>query len=230
MAYILHIDTSGDTGIVAISKDGMLLSSIENADTRNHAATINLHIAKVLANADITMPLLDAIAVCGGPGSYTGLRIGLATAKGLCYILDKPLMMHNRLLLMTLKHYYENLKIYGFYAATLTAREKECYFASYNNKLEPVIEPRHFLDDELGEIRELLASKSLLTGDITDNINNIFSDDDHQLVSENTIDINSWCRYAFDRFTSNEFVNLAAAEPFYLKQVFTHKQKDINKL
>lgn len=228
MAYILHIDTSAETGLVALSRNGVVAQSITNADTRNHAAVLNLHIEKVLADAGIGLQDLNAIAVCGGPGSYTGLRIGLATAKGLCYVLDKPLMMHHRLLLLLLEHYYKHLTAYEVYAAILNARDKEYYFASYNNKLEPIIQPGHILEDRAAEIKHILGGKTLLAGDINENIHTIFSSNDNSIINSANINIDSWAQYAFEKYDCHEFVNLAHAEPFYLKQVFTHKPKNIN--
>jgi tRNA threonylcarbamoyladenosine biosynthesis protein TsaB len=152
----------------------------------------------------------------------------LATAKGLCYVLDKPLIMHSKLLLMVLSHYYKNLEAYEFYAAILTARDKEYYFATYNNKLEVVLEPQHVFEDDLPKIKSLINGKTLLTGNITDIINDIFQADGSHLIAENGIDINSWATYSIAQFECHEFVNLAHAEPFYLKQVFTHKSKNIN--
>lgn len=228
MAYILHIDTSSDSGLVALNHTGIIISSISNDDTRNHAAVINIHIEKVLADANITMQQLDAVCVCGGPGSYTGLRIGLATAKGLCYVLNKPLMMHHRLLLTILHEYYKAQADYDSFSAILTAREKEYYFASYNNKLEAVTEPSHFMEEQLLELASNNSPKALLAGDITVIQEAAFAANNYHIINGNNIDINSWAKYALAEFNRHNFVNLANSEPFYLKQVFTHKQKNIN--
>src|ERR1019366_2430074 len=110
MHYLLHIDTSTDTGAVAIGGDGNLLAYRANTETRNHATTINNMINDVLAEVKISLEDLSCIVVCAGPGSYTGLRIGLATAKGLCYALDKPLMLDNRLTLLAYQAYRQQDK------------------------------------------------------------------------------------------------------------------------
>jgi len=223
MAYILHIDTSGDTGIVALSKNGIALSTVTNADNRNHAASINVHIEKVVSDAGITLQQLDAIAVCGGPGSYTGLRIGLATAKGLCYALDKPLMLQHRLLLLLLRDYYAQQKAFDSYNAILIAREKEYYYASYNNKLETLAEPQHILEENLPGILSQNQGKSLLVGDFAENVNALFQTKDATIIQNTHIDIKSWAIYAFEQYTASNFTSLPQSEPFYLKQVFTHK-------
>src|ERR1035437_1453422 len=100
MQYLLHIDTSTDTGVVALNCDGVILAYKVNEEARNHASTINIMIEKLLAGVKISLSDLDGIVVCAGPGSYTGLRIGLATAKGLCYALNVPLILDNKLTLL----------------------------------------------------------------------------------------------------------------------------------
>lgn len=228
MAYILHIDTSGDVGTVAISKDGLIISSMINADTRNHAATINLHIEKALQDAGIKMADLDVVAICGGPGSYTGLRIGLATAKGICYLLDKPLMMHHKLLLLALEGIYNHKNEYAVFAGILTAREGEYYFASYDNHANVINAPQHILQADLQLLVNEMKGKCLLAGDFTDTIRMIFTPADTIFGNNTIIDLPTWAIYAAERYNCNEFVNLANIEPFYLKQVYTHNTKNIN--
>ncbi|MBL7683765.1 MAG: tRNA (adenosine(37)-N6)-threonylcarbamoyltransferase complex dimerization subunit type 1 TsaB [Flavipsychrobacter sp.] len=228
MAYILHIDTSGDAGIVAISKDGVAIAQMENADTRNHAASINLHIEKVLQDSGIAMAQLDAIAVCGGPGSYTGLRIGLATAKGICYLLDKPLMMHHKLQLLALKSIHSHKNEYEHYISILNAREGEYYFASYNSESDTTNEPQHILASDLQGVFSEFSGKCHISGDIGDALKDILSSRNLDFEPGNQPDIARWAAYANERYNCNDFVNLANSEPFYLKQVYTHKPKNIN--
>lgn len=228
MAYILHIDTSGNAGIVAISKDGAVTAQLENTDTRNHAASINLHIEKALQDSGITMAQLDAVAVCGGPGSYTGLRIGLATAKGICYLLDKPLMMHHKLQLLALNSIYNHKNKYENYLSILNAREGEYYFASYGGNTNTINEPQHMLAADLQTVCNLLSEKSLMTGDVNDALKAIINSQIIDFEEDSNINVATWALYANEQFNCNEFVNLANSEPFYLKPVYTHKPKNIN--
>lgn len=228
MAYILHIDTSGDAGIVAISKDGVVTAQLENADTRNHAASINLHIEKALQDSGITMAQLDAIAVCGGPGSYTGLRIGLATAKGICYLLDKPLMMHHKLQLLALKKIYTHKNEYEHYISFLNAREGEYYFASYNSEKDTINEPQHIQAADLETVFSKLSGKSLVCGDMNEGLRAAIGTQTIDFQEDNRVDATTWAVYAKEQYDCNGFVNLANSEPFYLKQVYTHKPKNIN--
>ena len=92
MANLLIIDTALEEAIVALSKDGKMVAELTNKETHSHASFIQVAIANVLAEQQMTISALDAIAVTLGPGSYTGLRVGLATAKGIAYSLQKPLI------------------------------------------------------------------------------------------------------------------------------------------
>ena len=101
MSIILNIDTSLETASVSISKEGIILSIQTNAIQRDHAAFVHIAINELLANENLNVSQLDAVGVTLGPGSYTGLRVGLSAAKGLCYALNKPLITVGTLQIMT---------------------------------------------------------------------------------------------------------------------------------
>lgn len=226
MHYILHIDTSGEKALVALGGDGVLIDQIVSADTRNHASVLNIYIDELLNKAGIALKELSAIAVCGGPGSYTGLRIGLATAKGLCYTLNKPLMLHNSLLLMALTSIYNDINAYDKYAVIMPARDKEYFFASYNAETKTVIEPHHIGEEELLQEISQLTNVLLTISNISENIFCDFNPSESIRINKiNNIDINAWLKYAFEDFNCNDFVSLSSAEPFYLKQVYTHNSQ-----
>lgn len=226
MHYILHIDTSGEKAIIALGRDGVLIDQVVSTDTRNHASVLNIYINELLVKAGISLKELSAIAVCGGPGSYTGLRIGLSTAKGLCYTLDKPLMLHNSLLLMALTSIYNDNDAYNQYAVVIPARDKEYFFASYNAETKTVIEPHHVEENELvreiNQLTDVLLTISNISEDVFSGLK--LSKSIHINKVDN-IAINGWLKYAFDRFNCNDFVSLSSVEPFYLKQVYTHNSQ-----
>ena len=226
MVHILHIDTSGDVGSIAIARDGQVLQVRTNIDTHNQAASVNIMIDEVLHDASITMPDISGISVCAGPGSYTGLRIGMATAKGLCYVLDKPLFLDNKLTLMADAQYHKHLSEYDFYVSILAARDKEYFISSHDNKFDPVIAPVHVFEDDLAALNTW-NGKVLVAGNIKESILNQLINNNLKIISTDTIDLNSWALYALDRYKCNGNVNLSNAEPFYLKQVFTHNSKKI---
>jgi tRNA threonylcarbamoyladenosine biosynthesis protein TsaB len=222
MAYILHIDTSGDRGSFALSKDGETLAEHINTDTRNHAAVINILIDELLAEAGIQLKDIAAVAVCGGPGSYTGLRIGLSTAKALCYVLDIPLLHHDRLLLLTLNNYYNYLSEYEKFAAILPARDKEYFLGIYNKELSSVLGPRHVFEAELQQIFDEAGKNIAVTGKLNDGVD-IDSYSMLNFTNSDIVEIKYWSKYAFNSYVEKNFADLALSEPFYLKQVYTHK-------
>ena len=222
MKYLLHIDTSIDTGIVSISGDGALMAVCSNDETRNHAATINNMIDRVLAEVNISFDDLSGIVVCAGPGSYTGLRIGMATAKGLCYALDKPLILDNRLTLLATQAQRKYGNEYTQYVSLLVAREKEYFIGVYNNELVCTLPPQHILQEQLNELIDKKEKTYIITNAPEDIITGLKI---NSLVINADIitDPVSWVSVAFEKYICNNIVNLADAEPFYLKQVYTHK-------
>ncbi len=221
MEYLLHIDTSADTGIIAIGHQGKVLASCINTESRNHAGTINNMINGLLADIKISFKQLSAVAVCAGTGSYTGLRIGLATAKGMCYALDIPLILDNKLTLLAhnacKQHYY-----YSQYISLLQAREKEYFISIYNNNNICIVPPQHITEDQLDNMIDKNA-KTYIVCDVAEKTI------DHLMIADLHTDFNVatpidfWISDAFEKFRCNQFANLMEAEPFYLKQVYTHK-------
>ena len=175
----------------------------------------------VLGEAGISLNDLSAVAVCGGPGSYTGLRIGMATAKGLCYALDKPLVVDNRLTSLAY-HAYKMHPGCTQYITLLTARDKEYFVSIYDHDFTCILAPQHVMEDQLPQ---LVSKKdnAFIVSNAPDYIFNTLLINNLQIDSNTKTDLASWCWYGFLEFNCNNIVNLSTAEPFYLKQVYTHK-------
>ncbi len=221
MKYLLHIDTSTDLGTVAIGGDGELIAIKNNEGGRNHAATINLLIEDLLAVAGLKFSDLSGVVVCAGPGSYTGLRIGMATAKGLCYALDIPLFLHNRLTLLAYQSWKVHQQEFDNNAALLVAREKEYFFAVYDNNFNCIINPQHIVEKQYNELISDFSRVFLIT-DVQDSEFDKLSVNIAKSDKNITIDVKMWVYYSFICFTEGKAENLFLSEPFYLKQVYTH--------
>lgn len=222
MNYLLHIDTSAETGTVAIGCDGKLLARKINEESRSHASNINNMISDVLNETGLSFQQLSGVVVCAGPGSYTGLRIGMATAKGICYAADKPLLPDNKLTVLAHQSYTRHGKKYPGYISLLKAREKEYFVVIYNNDFVCTMQPQHIVESSLTEI----IDKNQNCCFVTDADQNLFKKPDAvnlYIERDIKIDLASWISYSFNRFMSGEHAKLASAEPFYLKQVYTHK-------
>src|SRR5689334_4651847 len=100
MALILNIDTATDYASLALASDGKLLELVKNPETRDHASWVHQAIHELLIKCGYSLQDLGAVAVTAGPGSYTGLRIGMSAAKGLCFVLNIPLIAVNTLKVM----------------------------------------------------------------------------------------------------------------------------------
>ncbi len=144
MALILHIDTATSLGSVCLSKDGSVLETLHNADQKDHAATIGLFIQRLLENHGVLHEELDAIAVSAGPGSYTGLRVGAATVKGLCYAWKKPLIAISTLQMMA-SGLQAELREDAWYAPMIDARRMEVFTAVYDGDLKAALPPQSMI-------------------------------------------------------------------------------------
>lgn len=214
MAYILHIDTSSNLGSVVLSKNGALLHCHILDDAKQQAAIINRVVEQICNEEGISLQQLDAIAVVSGPGSYTGLRIGLATAKAFCYALDIPLMMQDKLTLLSgAMAELSNVEFEG-YGAVLIAREGE-YFMTILGEQPPC----HLTAENLQTLLAEVDKKICITGQTE----NLLPEKNISYHSGTDINHNYWAISANQAFLSNEFASIASAEPLYLKQVFIHK-------
>lgn len=175
----------------------------------------------LLSEVKISFEEIAAIVVCGGPGSYTGLRIGMATAKGLCYALDKPTILDNRLDLLAYQAYAQHGKTYSQYIVLLTAREKEYFISIYNNDFICTLPPQHIEQKNLSELAEQKENTYIITDGNEQTVSHLIN---NTMLDLNVrIDLPIWIFYSFEEYNCNKTVNSLTAEPFYLKQVYTHK-------
>ena len=222
MKYLLHLDTSGENAIVAVAGDGKLICFAQNEERRNHAAALNLMIDEMLAKAGISFTDLAAVVVCAGPGSYTGLRIGMATAKGLCFGLDIPLIADNKLTLLAWQAYSRHSEKYGWYIPILTAREKEFFTSVFDHDFNNVEPASHIVENQLNAILSGKEKIFIISSSFPAEMAEKYAENIY-VVPEEPIDLHSWVFYSFDEYSCNKTVNLSTSEPFYLKQVYTHK-------
>lgn len=149
MSVILNIETSCSACSTALTAEGMILAHREEPDSRNHAAMLSDFIKHCLDYAREHELKLDAVAVSMGPGSYTGLRIGLSEAKGLAYALDIPLIGVDTLQLLTTTVMFAQTDLTGdeIFVPMIDARRLEVYTAAYDMALEPLMEEQPLILD-----------------------------------------------------------------------------------
>ena len=142
MSCILHIETSTNVCSVAVSEDGKVIFDKADRTGNNHAEALGSFVDEAMSFADSHAIPLDAVAVSGGPGSYTGLRIGGSMAKGVCYALDIPLLSVPTLQLMCVPVLlrYDEMEDNALLCPMIDARRMEVYAALYDRALKPVRE------------------------------------------------------------------------------------------
>jgi len=230
---ILHIETATDICSVALSEGDQQLSLIESGPERSHATLLNSFIRKAFSESNKEMQQLDAIAVSKGPGSYTGLRIGVSTAKGISYALERPLLSSGTLEIMAhgaLTH-SSVVELIGKYAndlllcPMLDARRMEVYSSFYTTDLSVVREVSADIIDEQS-YRDLLNRKHICF------FGNGAAKCKDELAHPNShfvFDIETSARHmivpAVERYKKELFEDVAYFEPFYLKDFVATKPR-----
>jgi tRNA threonylcarbamoyladenosine biosynthesis protein TsaB len=223
MALILLIDTAGEQGIVALSADGIVVAQHLLPEARRQAAVLQPVIAEVVAAAGRQISDLEAVSVVAGPGSYTGLRVGLAAAKGLCFALDIPLLMPDRLLLLALSGNTEigEEPVWVF----LPARVGEWFAGCYSGSTV-IISARHWEEDSLKKVVFESGTKRIYsTADVIEAEFLVsFKTQGIPLmpVEPNVAVFSKESEY---RYVNGIIENVALSVPLYLKSAFLTSQK-----
>jgi tRNA threonylcarbamoyladenosine biosynthesis protein TsaB len=217
MSLILSIDTSTKVCSVALHKEGKLLAISELYTEKSHSGMLTTLCENVVKHAGFTLRDLDAIAVAKGPGSYTGLRIGVSTAKGFCFALDKPLISVNALEAMAyqVKDFYDETHLI---CPMIDARRMEVYCQVFDNQMNNISETEAKIIDEESFSELINEKKIVFLGDgalkCKDKItheNAIF------LQTEITPSARTVGILATNFYEKALFENVVTFEPFYLK-------------
>lgn len=220
MALILHIDTASAVASVSIARDGNIISSIENKLVNEHASFLQPAIKKMLQDTGISLPETDAIAVVNGPGSYTGLRVGLASAKGLCFALNKPLVTIGTLPLMA----HAAIQATGdkniLYAPMIDARRMEVFTAVYDADGKEKLSPCSKILTNDSFVAFLLLYKVLFFGSGSQKWEKICRHP-NALFSRDYDTIQSFAQLSLKAYLLQESAGLAYSEPQYLKEFYT---------
>ncbi len=220
MSFILHIDTTTKLCSVAVAKDGVLISLKEEYDEQySHAEKLNLFIEEALLEANITLKDLSAVAVSKGPGSYTGLRIGVSSAKGLCYGLNIPLISTETLLNLAFAccgKIKQQIQGGDILIPMLDARRMEVYSQIFDTQLNVVRKIEAEIIDE-NSFSEFTQQQVFLFGDGASKCAETLNRDNIQIVADIHPSAHYMIGFAFEKFTRKQFEDVAYFEPFYLK-------------
>lgn len=226
MATILQIETATQVCSAAISRNGETIALKEVMANNIHAGSLTLFIEEVMKYTGLQFTDLDAVAVSKGPGSYTGLRIGVSTAKGLCFALDKPLIAIDTLQMMAAGFLAQQAEYVGQICPMIDARRMEVFTALFDQHLNYVMPTEAKIVDEHSFKDQLDLEKVTFIGDgamkcaeFLQHENAIFSDQNFNSAA-------NMSRLAYKSFVASQFEDVAYFEPFYLKDfVFTTPKK-----
>ncbi|MCF8331492.1 MAG: tRNA (adenosine(37)-N6)-threonylcarbamoyltransferase complex dimerization subunit type 1 TsaB [Bacteroidales bacterium] len=226
MAIILNIETSTRICSVAVAEGDKILASRHQSDTQEHARILHPFIEEVIEEAGIKYQNLDAVAVSEGPGSYTGLRIGVSTAKGLCYARNLPLVSVSTLKAMALHAISEINKKNALYAPMIDARRMEVYLAVFDafGTMKKKINAEIVDQDSLKEFYSL--KRVYYFGDGAEKCQKVFDEKLNMKLHKGGLPSAEFMNViAQEKFSGKQFVDLAYFEPFYLKDFIAAKPR-----
>jgi tRNA threonylcarbamoyladenosine biosynthesis protein TsaB len=217
MALILSIETSTSVCSIALHDEGKLIVSNEIYFERSHSGSLLSIIHNALKYAHLKIKDLSAIAISKGPGSYTGLRIGTSTAKGLCFSLDIPLISVNTLYAMAFGMNIFNTEQF-LLCPMLDARRMEIYCMVLNENLEVLKETEALILTDNSFEAILKNKKVLFFGNGSDKAKNLLINNENSrfVTDYNPLAIHVGA-IAINKFSRNEFENIEYFEPYYLK-------------
>ena len=229
MDNILLLDTATQVCSVVLLREGTVASVYNSAEPNAHSSSLSLLIEKVFADVAMDMRELDAVCVSSGPGSYTGLRIGVSSAKGICYALNIPLLSVPTLHSMAMLYYDTHPDYDGLICPMIDARRMECYTAIYGR--DGMVRDTKAEIIESGMYDDLLsASKLMVIGDGAMKTKPILSPNGEVLYDDGfVVSAEGMAKEAVRKLHDKEFEDVAYFVPFYLKD-FVAKRSEVHGL
>jgi tRNA threonylcarbamoyladenosine biosynthesis protein TsaB len=223
MSLLLNIDTATDIAIVSVAKDGYILQEAINKEQKDHASFLHTAIKSTCKKAGVNLNQLNAIAVSAGPGSYTGLRVGMASAKGLCYALNIPLIAIGTLDVMAWQAIDETKNLHPslpvLFCPMIDARRMEVFTAIFKNDLETQLKPCALVLGPQLFANYLLTNKIVFSGNGSTKWKEVSKAENAIFIEcqPNPLYMN---QLSYKKFLNKEFENIAYVQPLYVKEFF----------
>jgi tRNA threonylcarbamoyladenosine biosynthesis protein TsaB len=220
MSMILNIDTSVETATVCLADQGIPLYTMNNAVQKDHAVFLHRAIQEIAGHLKDGLNVLSAVAVTEGPGSYTGLRVGMAAAKGLSYALNKPLITIGTLPMMAkaaIDQVDKTIPSSTLFCTLIDARRMEVFTALYDVNLNELAAPAAMiLDDQ--SFAEILSNKTIcFFGTGAEKFQQVLKNEHAFFTKINDFSA-AISRLSYEKFTSGVFTDLVHSEPLYIKE------------
>jgi len=225
MATLLHIDTAGEKAMIAFTQNGAILASKENLLSNTHAAFVQAGIKDLADTYHINLVALDAIVVTMGPGSYTGLRVGLATAKGLAYALEKPLIGLSTLALLAnaAKRSPEFSALKNLQIFTMIDAKRMEVFGAVFNQAQAITLKEQAIELSADYMNNLVKKGPVLCiGNGAEKVKNIDTDTS-VYFSDLAYNLMDFIELAEAKLNTENFEDIAYSSPAYLKEFYQKK-------
>lgn len=222
MSLILNIDTASENAHVSFAKDGLVLEALNSESQKEHASFLQTAIQQLSKTTGIDLKDIDAVALTAGPGSYTGLRVGMASAKGICYALKKPLITMGTLEILTVSatELFPDTDETVLFCPMMDARRMEVFTAVYKNDLIISMPPCAMILDEFSFETALLKNKMIFFGSGAAKWKMICTHE-NAIFKSVFISPEAMSKHSNSLFLQQHFTELAYSEPLYLKEFQT---------
>jgi tRNA threonylcarbamoyladenosine biosynthesis protein TsaB len=225
MAYILCIETSSDLCSVAIAENNTIVASKTVKDKNSHSSGLALYINEILEESQLKISQLDAVAVSKGPGSFTGLRIGVSLAKGIAFSLDLPLIAVNTMKSLT-EQVIQVIDNKLLYCPVIDAKNGELYCAMYDKDFNTIYDVKVVLPEEVIMNGPATKNRVIFFGDGIEKIKDRIRQTGGIIVENIKPEAKFMIRIASEKFNQKDFEDLQYFEPFYLKDFKARKSSE----
>ncbi len=228
MAIILSLETSTKVCSVSVAENNTIIAKKELYEANSHATHLTVFIQELIDDLpSIAFENIDAVAVSCGPGSYTGLRIGVSTAKGICYALGIPLIAITSLEVLANAVKDEPIVKEGaFICPMIDARRMEVYTALYDNQFNVVKDIDALIIDENSFKDELQNNRIVFIGDGSDKCRDVINGENALFILDKVPLAANMTDVAYRKYLDKKFEDVAYFEPFYLKDFVATKPKN----
>ena len=228
LATYLHIDTTGSIATIGLSKDREILAISQNEHSNTHAEFVQVSIQQLCKQIGVSLSNIDAIVNVMGPGSYTGLRVGLASAKGIAFAINKPIIGLNALKLLSLKAQKDLISTTkeennSIIFSMIDARRMEVFGGWYNSQsLESIKEGPMILTESFVSEMTIQFDKIYCIGNGIEKSKSIINDPKFHFI-ESSYRINEMIELADSKWNAKVFEDLAYSTPLYLKDFYNNQ-------
>ena len=226
MSWLLNIDTAVETASVCLALDDKPIAVKVNPSQSDHASWLHPAIAALLLENNLSLKEIDAFAISAGPGSYTGLRVGMATAKGLCYALNKPLILINTLQMMAVGALKESASLL---CPMIDARRMEVFTAVFDHELTTVVKPHNCILSENSFLEILSQDSIVFFGNGSNKFQSLVYHPNAifkylETTAEQMVGL------SYQSLLKNSFADLAYCEPQYGKEFYSAASKKFSNI